>query len=171
MATYTTLSALFTAVADAIRAKTGSGATIVADDFPTEIAAISGGGTPTINGRAFDCGTFTLANDQAAIFTISHSLGVKPRSAFIWAKSSDLNVGKASTQARFNLEADNTSLYSWKTMAAFVQTSDFTGIQLGNTSNNDGHCLYADSNNLTVRYSANYPMLGGVEYQWLAIAP
>jgi len=40
MANYTTLSALFTAVANAIRAKTGGSATIVADDFPTEIAAI-----------------------------------------------------------------------------------------------------------------------------------
>ena len=43
MATYTTLSALFTAVANAIRAKTGGSANIVADDFPTAIAAIPSG--------------------------------------------------------------------------------------------------------------------------------
>jgi hypothetical protein len=43
MATYTTLSALFTDVANAIRAKTGGSANIVADDFPTEIAAIPSG--------------------------------------------------------------------------------------------------------------------------------
>ena len=43
MATYTTLASLFSAIADAIRAKTGSSAEIVADDFPDEIAAISGG--------------------------------------------------------------------------------------------------------------------------------
>ena len=40
MATYPTLSALFTAIADAIRAKTGVTGKIVADNFPAEIANI-----------------------------------------------------------------------------------------------------------------------------------
>lgn len=44
MATHETLSSLFTAIADAIRAKTGKTETIVADNFPAEIAAIEGGG-------------------------------------------------------------------------------------------------------------------------------
>ena len=44
MATHTNLSSLFTAIADAIRAKTGKTETIVADNFPTEIAAIETGG-------------------------------------------------------------------------------------------------------------------------------
>lgn len=38
--TYTTLSDLFTAIADAIRAKTGETSQIIADDFPTAINAI-----------------------------------------------------------------------------------------------------------------------------------
>lgn len=41
--THTTLSALFTAIADAIRAKTGSSAAIVADQFPSAISGISTG--------------------------------------------------------------------------------------------------------------------------------
>ena len=41
--THATLSALFSDIADAIRAKTGSSATIKADEFPTAIAAISTG--------------------------------------------------------------------------------------------------------------------------------
>ena len=40
MAKHTTLASLFKAIADAIREKTGSTDTIVADNFPTEIAAI-----------------------------------------------------------------------------------------------------------------------------------
>lgn len=44
MTTHNSLAALFDDIADAIRAKTGSSAQIVADDFPDEIAAISGGG-------------------------------------------------------------------------------------------------------------------------------
>lgn len=41
--THTTLSSLFTAIANAIRAKTGGTAAIVADNFPTEIANITTG--------------------------------------------------------------------------------------------------------------------------------
>lgn len=41
---HTTLTSLFTDIADAIRAKTGSSAAIVADDFPTAIASIPSGG-------------------------------------------------------------------------------------------------------------------------------
>lgn len=39
---YTTLAPLFTDIAAAIRAKKGTSATIVADNFPTEIAALPG---------------------------------------------------------------------------------------------------------------------------------
>ena len=42
--THSTLTSLFSDIADAIRAKTGSSATIVADDFPTAIANIPTGG-------------------------------------------------------------------------------------------------------------------------------
>lgn len=42
--THKTLTALFSAIADAIRAKTGSTAKIVADDFPDAIAGIAGDG-------------------------------------------------------------------------------------------------------------------------------
>lgn len=41
--THTTLTSLFTAIANAIRGKTGSSATIVADDFPDAISAIQVG--------------------------------------------------------------------------------------------------------------------------------
>ena len=42
--TYESLNALFTATADAIRAKDGTTEPIVADNFPTRIQAISSGG-------------------------------------------------------------------------------------------------------------------------------
>ena len=45
--THSTLTSLFSDIADAIRAKTGSQATIVADDFPTAISNIPSGGGPT----------------------------------------------------------------------------------------------------------------------------
>lgn len=45
MATHNTLGELFTATADAIRAKTGSTDLIVADEFPAKIAEIPTGGS------------------------------------------------------------------------------------------------------------------------------
>ena len=42
MPTYTALPSLFSAIANAIRGKTGSSAQMVADEFPEEIAAIPG---------------------------------------------------------------------------------------------------------------------------------
>ena len=45
MAKFNNLTDLFTAIANAIRSKTGSTDSIVADDFPDAIAAISGGGS------------------------------------------------------------------------------------------------------------------------------
>ena len=41
--THETLAGLFSAIADAIRSKTGGTAAICADTFPAEIEAISGG--------------------------------------------------------------------------------------------------------------------------------
>ena len=41
--TYQTLGSLFTAIANAIRAKTGGSASIKADDFPTAIGGIPAG--------------------------------------------------------------------------------------------------------------------------------
>ena len=43
--TYQTLGSLFTAIANAIRGKTGGSASIKADDFPSAIGAIPTGGT------------------------------------------------------------------------------------------------------------------------------
>lgn len=45
--THTSLKSLFSDIADAIRTKTGSTASIVADDFPTEISNIPSGGSAT----------------------------------------------------------------------------------------------------------------------------
>ena len=48
MAKYSTLTALFTAIANSLRGKTGSTGSIVADDFPSVIDSLSTGGiTPT----------------------------------------------------------------------------------------------------------------------------
>jgi hypothetical protein len=70
MATHTNLASLFTAIADAIRAKTGGTETIVADNFPTAIAGIETGGgggieTATITfGYDYDVVVYTNGNGE-----------------------------------------------------------------------------------------------------------
>lgn len=65
---HSTLSSLFTDIANAIRTKTGSSAQIVADNFPTEIANIPNGGTDPSDATA-------TASDMLATKTAYISTG------------------------------------------------------------------------------------------------
>ena len=72
---YSSLAALFTAIADAIRSKTGSAAAIVANDFPTAIAAIPTSGvdvsdTTAAAGDVMSGKKFHLANGTLATGSI-----------------------------------------------------------------------------------------------------
>lgn len=63
MAKYSTLTALFTAIANSLRGKTGSSASIVADDFPSVIDSLSTSGiTPTGTKEITANGTYDVTN-------------------------------------------------------------------------------------------------------------
>lgn len=83
MGKYNTLSALLSAIADAIRSKTGGTAAIAAEDFPEAIGGISGGG---VTGLAYDMGEFVLdANSNASpTIRINHNLGELPGFVLVW---------------------------------------------------------------------------------------
>jgi len=160
MATYTTLSALFTAIANAIRAKTGGSANIVADNFPTAIAAITGGGTPTINGKTFDCGTFTPASNITANYTVSHALGRISEFLGMWAGKNDYSlpgtIGKwnnatATTYTNIGIVSANSSIASSSGGASSLYRSS------------------ANSTTATFNCDSTRPLLAGVKYQWLVI--
>ena len=70
--THETLTSLFSDIADAIRAKTGDTADIVADDFPDAIAEISGG-----DGGAYDI-TATDNGDGTQTIDIVDASGRTP---------------------------------------------------------------------------------------------
>ena len=68
MATHTTLSSLFTAIADAIRAKKGTTDKIVADNFPTEIANLPSGSSYTKVGET----TLTVSTTSTSAASAGH---------------------------------------------------------------------------------------------------
>lgn len=74
--TYTTLGGLFTAIANAIRAKKGTSGQIVADTFPDEIASIQTGITPTGTKQITQAGetdvtSFAKANVPSATLSVN----------------------------------------------------------------------------------------------------
>lgn len=74
-----------TAIANAIRAKTGSTETMKVGDMPTEIAAIAGSSLPS----GITVGSFTCPspNPAAGNFTVEHGLGKVPRAVLVWKVS------------------------------------------------------------------------------------
>jgi hypothetical protein len=90
------LTTLFTNIADSIRAKKGSSDTIIASDFPSEIANLPSGGGYSDLGYGIDVEAQTTINKGDKIIAIPNSEYVAP------------TLGATQTQtAMFSMSADN----------------------------------------------------------------
>lgn len=98
---HTTLTSLFTDIADAIRAKTGSSSAIVADDFPSAITAIPSGSSdwnwmgrnPTL--------VSTVYSETASINSIGYSSWTPSTSQATLRASSSLSAITLSTSYNY----------------------------------------------------------------------
>lgn len=71
-----------TAIADAVRAKTGGTELLTLDQMAAAIGGISGGGGVT--GLAYDMGEFVLDADSTGFGKIYHNLGELPGFVLVW---------------------------------------------------------------------------------------
>lgn len=151
MANYIVSDTDLTAVANAIRTKSGTSASLTFPaDFVSAVEAIStgGGGDYEIEG-----GTFTLASNSK---TKGVSCSFQPESAMIFALNS-------------TFPTDNV----WKTLSGMItvwQTESFV-VQRYGASNCNGGTRVATAHtysNGTLTFSWNYVMASGVTYYWYA---
>lgn len=120
MGNYTTLRALFSAIATSIRGKTGSSATIIAKNFPEEIDAIQTGSTPTgtVNISITENGTTThgvsaYANAKISVNVQAGGPGISniystilPRSA----GTTNLQTNAGNTYAFYTVEITDATI-------------------------------------------------------------
>ena len=166
MATHTTLSSLFTAIADAIRAKKGTSAKIIADNFPTEIANLHGytklGETTltvsTTSTSASSAGTLALGSSAfeagKVLYVRVRDTAGKREGHFYGSDSYFFNYQKANGST-------STLTYAARAIHRYA-TGGTWGTYIGATTTGYGVYAYSisSSGSLTIykRYNSNYSL-------------
>lgn len=154
----------------AANAKTGG----TAADLTEAVQALcdgygqGGGETPTINGMAFDCGTFSFETDQTERFDIPHSLGVAPSAAFIWISDPPLTDADGNDLRYQYAKIRTVSGTTNRKVGAMLYVSGGEYSAIKSSTYEAGHFGW-DESVLTVYCSSSLPILAGLTYNWLAI--
>lgn len=132
--THTSLTSLFSDIADAIRGKTGGSASIMADDFPSAIAGIPSGGTVA---------TATATGDGTGV--ISFSVSGNPI-AFAILLTVQLNESEASSTTGTMVGL------TWPINGSNYMRLNYMGITSGTPSN--AFILSTTKNKSRITYSS-----------------
>lgn len=110
MAKHSTLSELFTAIANSLRRKTGATGAIIADDFPTVIDGLSTGGiTPTGTKTITTNGTHDVTNFASALVNVQS--GITPTGTKEITANGEFDVTNFA-KALVNVEGLNAKIFT-----------------------------------------------------------
>ena len=153
MATHKNLSELFTAIADAIREKTGSTDPIVADDFPEAILAIQTGPS----------GPFTVlitADNIQNYFTVTNSSYYFKGSGTVFTTNNyheSSTTAKTVLTAKFDMDVSFTYSYSsesrWDTFTLTVGSTTVVNEASGSTTSSQYSGSIIAGTTITFTYS------------------
>lgn len=123
-------------------------------------------GTPTINGRVFDCGTFSLETDNTSGVTVQHSLGVVPSVAVMYVVDPPQEDADGNElRLMVNKLRSYSDTYEHSVSAIWNQSVLVAGVGSGGTRN---QTEWTDTT-ITFRCDSYYPFRAGITYEWIAL--
>ena len=177
-----------TAIADAIRAKTGGTGPLTLDGMAEAISSIQTGNSG--GGIQFSTGTFTPSEDSTSC-TISHGLGVRPDIVVYWAEEATkiamtMIFGANAIEGVMDVSGSNGPVPA--ASAAQYTTNEIGAYFWGPKTTSSGQKSYLDqgssketyrpycapntANNETFKIGCgkDYYARAGMSYRWIAIA-
>ena len=127
------------------------------------IAQMASGSTPNINGKKFDCGTFSFESDTSDTLTINHNLGVYPEAIFVWSYNFPKNPDNKNFAMIGGMKFENEDGTS---NAGYARTAN-NNYAFGATSTSVAWS--ATSTTISIKTNSTYMWRSGYTYQWLAI--
>lgn len=115
----------------------------------------------TINGKKFECGTFTFPAAVTSNYTIQHTLGVTPSAVFLWAIDPDYSARGQLGKFRADSSIESKSVAILAANEAIAAATGASGAR---------YRIAWDDTTITFNCDSLYPLLPNMEYQWLAIA-
>lgn len=156
-----------TAIADAIRGKTGGTAALTLDQMATAIAGLEAGEGVSLPGVAeVSCGEFVPASDVSAM-SISHGLSERPQLCAIWATGELKYAQLVASSICYVSDARDGNT---KAEMSLATAGTGTALYLANSSSLRGGISSVDDTAFYITKGSTEKFLtAGTKYCWLAM--
>lgn len=162
-----------TAIANAIREKTGGTNPIDPSQMATEISGMSGGGLP-FGIEALAAGTYTITTESTSGIDIEHGLGVTPN-FFLWTLDGEDMVVAAPYKIVSSLNicrtvSENaTASNSYAVSVVYKYYNSSSNYSIGYTDVRSSNAkTYMNATTCRMRASNSSKLLAGYTYRWVA---